>query len=215
MPLEINSAQFSRDLLNSLKSEVGRAINSSAADIQQDIQNLCASLLTNSPEYKAIASGILKEQLDIPNSDEALRDILSVVQNSIYVTPISVSTAGASLTGGLNIFILKNGIQDLIGLASGKYQGAFFEIPWLEWLLTKGDRILISQYQVNISSPAETPASSLKNGIAVMESGKGWRIPSALSGTENDNFITRTFKVGVIQNLLNDIVERRIKQRLS
>lgn len=217
--IQVDQKEINRGLVNALKTEFNRATVSAAQGIKRDLEKAVTGLLVNSPEYKSIQSGILKTEFAINNSDEVLHDILFTVKNSIAVSAVPVNIGVGSLTGGLNISILRNGIQDLISLSSGKYEGKLFDVPWLEWLLTQGDRIIIAGYNVkaDISSPADLagPKSGLKTGVDVLEQGKGWRIPTQFSGTESSNWITRTFNIQILSQYINEIVERNLKSKLS
>ena len=97
--------------------------------------------------------------------------------------------------------------------ASVNYRSKRFKtninIPWLDWLLTKGDQILISGFEFQ-------PGSNLGRSRAgrMVESPMGnWRISPEFAGTKSDNFITRAFDRNIQDKIVNT-VKKTINKRL-
>ena len=59
-------------------------------------------------------------------------------------------------------------------------------LPWLEWLTTLGDSVIVRDYEVKAGFPDRS-----RTGDKIMVKGGGWRVPPEHSGTEENNFITR------------------------
>lgn len=213
LTIKTNKTDISMGIISSTRSAINSRMHLVAQDIRRDLQKTVEDLLKNSPEYKSLSGGMLMAEFGLDNPDPALNDILTVIRNSIDVSVVPVMTIGERLTGGINVTILRNAIKDIINLSSGKYEGKLFNIPWLEWLLTQGDRIIIAGYHITYNiTPAQNKAS--RSGVAVMESGGGWRVPPQFSGTEDNNWISRTFNPAVIKSYLDSIVEKHMRRRL-
>ena len=60
-------------------------------------------------------------------------------------------------------------------------------LPWLEWLITEGDNLIISDYRFS------TRVTGRSNLPGIMVPGAGWRVPSEHSGTLEHNFLTEVF----------------------
>ena len=78
------------------------------------------------------------------------------------------------------------------------------KLPWLEWLLLRGNQIIIRNYQVRMGA---SPYS--RTNMAVMvQSKKNWRVPMEFAGTITNNWTTRALdKVDaqIIDNIINSI----------
>ena len=61
-------------------------------------------------------------------------------------------------------------------------------LPRLKWLLTLGDKIIITEFEV------EYKDGSGRSGLASMSEGGTFRVNPSFSGTEENNFITRAFQ---------------------
>lgn len=59
-------------------------------------------------------------------------------------------------------------------------------LPWLEWLLFEGGKILIKDHHV------EAITGKGRSGLAIMVPSSSWQVPSEFQGTINNNWITRT-----------------------
>ncbi len=59
-------------------------------------------------------------------------------------------------------------------------------LPWLKWLTTLGDAVIVRDYEVRAGFPDKS-----RTGDKIMVKGSGWRVPPAHSGTPENNFLTR------------------------
>jgi hypothetical protein len=82
-------------------------------------------------------------------------------------------------------------------------------LEWLRWLLTFGDRIIISEYQIHLISGKGRSG----RGIMVADDASAWRVPPRFSGTIRNNWLTRAFKENSQSFFL--IIENIIKQELQ
>jgi hypothetical protein len=86
-------------------------------------------------------------------------------------------------------------------------------IPWLDWLILQGDRIIVLGYDVDFDlTPAERARS--RTGMALMERGSGWRVPPEFSGTAESNFLTRAFDGPAVEEMVAEIVVGEIQRRI-
>jgi hypothetical protein len=205
--LKTDSTEITRGIINSLRDTINSKLHLIARDIKKDLEKLCDSLMKSSPEYKSISGGVLRTALAIDHPEEALKDILSEIRNNIDVTFKLISNNKSVWDSGININILKNGVQELLNLSTGKYQGKLFEVPWLEWLLTQGDRVIIANYPITYTLTPKQRRMA-KSGIEIMEQGGGWRIPPQFAGTVGDNWVSRTFNTAVLKQEVDAIAQR-------
>jgi hypothetical protein len=110
-----------------------------------------------------------------------------------------------TLKGGLEFNFQPSSFANLLALPAGHtiYQDG--DLHWLEWLLKRGDSIIVTNYTYN-------PSSGLgRSGLGNMIPGGAFRVPPQFSGTEDNNFITRALIGPVQEKHLADIFSRIIK----
>ena len=195
-----NDATITKLILESLQTQVQEAIFKIIPRISSDIKILVKNALLSEPEYTSLKAGTLRAEFGIPDAS-VVDQVIDVLVNTLEIDSDPIKIMRNGLSGG---FILKMIKKDDIGgviytdFASVVDDTNGYVLPWLEWLLLKGNEIIIQNYSVNyINSPRS------RSGMALMiKSDKAWRVPSNFSGTENNNWITRA-----ISKIDNDIVK--------
>jgi hypothetical protein len=165
-----------------------------------------AGQVINSDTYKALNGGELQGHFGLRPSElqEKLRSILLILAESVVVTVTPLKYA-KRITGGLEISAFSSDFGELINSDAGKVVTEKGQtLPWLDWLLTKGDRIIISDYSIHF----QNNLGRSQQAIMVESSSGFWRVPPQYAGTSNDNWITRICdeESTLIQNGLNDII---------
>jgi hypothetical protein len=166
----------------------------------------------NTPEYDDILNGKLGQELGLKDPSSALSQILETLANGVTVDFQGLKIVGSALSGAVTIGLVKDKFIELTTLSSAKYMSGINEIPWLEWLLFKGDSIIIADYGVEYKYSSK----SRSHNAFMIKNGAGWRVPPHFSGTEDNNFITRAFVDDAsTERVLGKIVEEEITNRLK
>jgi hypothetical protein len=134
------------------------------------------SLSENTPSSLRGAFGITTDAASIINSITG-----SIVDSLTF----NFNQFDKDLNGGLTINIQPETFQNLLSLPDGHviYDGG--NLHWLQWLLLKGDEIIVAGYQYN-------PSSGLgRSKLGNMITGGAFRVPPQFSGTVDNNFVTR------------------------
>lgn len=135
------------------------------------------SLLSNDTQSLAGYFGIPSERGSI------VENIVSSVVGSLSFKFIKYKDSLSR--GGFELYIQPDNFLNLLGLPQGHtvYNGG--DLHWLDWLLLRGDEIIISNYRYN-------PAKGFgRSRLGNMIKGDVFRVPPQFSGTSSDNFITR------------------------
>lgn len=179
--IEENVNSAIADLANDI---IGKNINK----ISQSIKSLIPSWINAQPEIQSLLSNdprSLAGQFGITGG--TLGIVSSIINAVVDSTEIKLLKYTKNLKGGLEIGFQPSNFVNLLSLGEGHtiYQGG--DLHWLDWLLKRGDSIIVTNYQYN-------PRTGLgRSGLGNMIPGGSFRIPPQFSGTENDNFITRSF----------------------
>jgi hypothetical protein len=201
--------QIAKLIMDELKIILDKAINKALPTISSQIKILISESLRNQPEYSSLMTGTLKAELGIADATsinsviDALIETLSVQRNAITVT-------NKGLSGGFVLTMMKS--DDLNGviyadIASVK-DASGYSLPWLEWLLLKGNEILVKNYEVSYF-----PSPYSRSGMAIMiPSSSSWRVPPQFAGTENDNWTTRA--INSVEDSVYKIIQENIEKNL-
>lgn len=186
-------------------------INESPKDIQRLIlkglsEDLNKHLINQLPLLKLfvkthIQNTILKDPLSWIVSNGKLKGdfgldfdpvpaIAQAVADSVIVDFIKLNYR---LRGGLRITVQPMDYLNLLSLPESVViteKGA--QLPWLDWLLTYGNSIIIYNFGVSYNY-----AVGRSGMMAIMVEGRPFSVDPSFSGTANDNWITRAIDTEV------------------
>jgi predicted ribosome-associated RNA-binding protein Tma20 len=144
--------------------------------------------LSDSPEILSLQSGSLK--YDFGLNFDPTQEIIYAVANSTYVYFKNFRFNKNSVTNVLSVYIQPEDFRNLLNSGSAQViTSDGVVIPWLYWLLTAGDAVVVTQYHVDYGS-----YNASRSGGAIMKPGGVFKVDSEFSGTVDDNFITRAIK---------------------
>jgi hypothetical protein len=180
-------AKIDKNVNKAIAEHLNRVITRNQTSVLTKCKNLAQNWLVSQPEIQSLISSSpdsLSGQFGIPAGSvrSVVNRIIVAVKNAI--TPKLV-LFNDKLKGGLEINFQPKGFVNLLGLPEGHviYQGG--DLHWLDWLLKRGDNIIVVNYQYN-------PISGLgRSGLGIMVPGGSFRVPPQFSGTDDNNFITR------------------------
>jgi len=201
-----SESQISQLILNQLKDIIDKLIKKTLPNTVSDIKLVVADALRNQPEYTSLMAGTLKAELGLPDSSVVDTIINSMVDSlNIEEQPIKISNKG--LSGGFKLTMIKS--DDISGLIFTDIAQVFdtkgYTLPWLEWLLLRGNDILVKEFSVKY-----TTSNRSRSGMAIMEpsDGTNWRVPAQFAGTQTNNWITRaidTIETDIYNILINNL----------
>jgi hypothetical protein len=170
-----------------LASEVNKKLTRSIRKIESAIIPLIKAALMGSPEIASLKGGILRAEFGLvfdPTSQ-----IISAVAESVN---IRIQRVNKSLNGGFVLEIQATAEQPIEGGS----------IPWLNWLLTAGDSILIANFGVEFGSYGRTGKARMSSNFAP------YKVHSSFSGTPDNNFVTRSIETVYPQ--IEDIIRKEL-----
>ena len=181
-------------VLDNLAAQGNKAFRRSAYSAIGVLRAPITAAIIRSPEITSLQGCTLAGELGLPPSLQrfAPKVIVDAVINSIGAVVVPVKRSGKTLVGGLNITCQPADFRNLLGLPISpikylsKKHKEQVSLDWLDWLLYRGDQIIVSNYRV-------VRGGHGRSGIAKMKpkGGSMWRIDPSFSGTVDDNFITR------------------------
>ena len=205
-----STADINRAILNNIKDYLEPKIHQAGSKIAEALPKLVEDALRQEPEYQSLLNGQLKAELGIGNSYDVEAVVKAISSSLEFKTqPITISSQ-TGLKGGFTINMIRaKDAGGVIGLDIAKVTTPAYSLPWLEWLLFKGNEILIKNYTVEFGS---NPNS--RSGLAIMipSSSNNWRVPPEFVGSESNNWITRAISriENSIYSLMTKIIEGEI-----
>jgi hypothetical protein len=179
--------------------------------LKNEVSEMIRIAIINSPEFESLLNGKLRGELGVPNALPILGDMLITWLNSVQVKMFRFREVGTNIVGGFSISAIQADFEDVFSIPDTQFISENdHEVPWLRWLLTAGDRVMVTTHYY------ETNARFLhrsRTGQGVMRKkhvgrgplgGPGWRVPPEFSGTEDRNWITRAI-VGRHQGIIPQV----------
>lgn len=182
--LESDSTIHKR-IKESLYADVAKVFAKAKMLIEERLKIEVAVWLSNSPELQSILSGSLRGDFGIVSPAGPVAAIIEAVSQSVEVEyyPLTKSLNGTALV----IRIQPRTLQNVLGIVPPVITEKGESLPWIDWLLKRGDDIIISDYHVVEGDRGRTGMATMKPGGSYKVS----RVNPSFSGTEDDNFITR------------------------
>ena len=180
-----NITTIQRNINMGIANYINSRISSRRSALISGVSNLIPAWINSQPEIISLQSSdtdSLAGQFGLTSSARIVTSIIESITNSVN---ISIVPFDRNLNGGLELNFQPSDFANLLSLSTGyvRYEGG--NLHWLDWLLTKGDTIIITNYQYN-------PGTGLgRSGLGNMTPGGAFRVPPQYSGTDDNNFITR------------------------
>jgi hypothetical protein len=190
MTLSIKIIDTEKEIAKNINIGISEYINNKITQqlsfMTKEIIGVIPSWVSVQPEILSLLSQdemSLAGQFGIAGgTDGIVNSIVSSIANSISIKFVKFNN---NLKGGLEFYIQPDNFSNLLGLPQGHVIYSGGDLHWLDWLLIRGDQIIISNYQYN-------PSTGLgRSGLGNMIGGNSFRVPPAFAGTKNNNFVTR------------------------
>ncbi len=195
-----SDADITNKIKKVLDAKLQQILKKTKTPLENAIRIVFGEAIKKSPTVQALIN------------DDDFRGAMGVVdpENDIeyLVKYINANVVVGLTPDGMKIFLLRPGYSEIADdpkfIITEKTREA---LPWLKWLLERGDDIIIQDYRVKRS---ESKAS--RTGLAIMVAGEGtfFRIPPQYSGTEENNFITKEGDFLLEEHVVDHIVKDEI-----
>ena len=179
-----SDSTIQKNILESLKSGIKIVMNRGKPKIESAVKAIVVKALSGSPEIRSLQSGKLR--LDFGLDIDPTTEIIYAIANSTRVKFKNFKFTKSTVSNVLSVYIQPTDMKNILGLEEAYIEtemGA--ELPWLQWLLLKGDEVIVVDFHVLYRDGAG------RSGGAIMVPKGVYKVDSQYSGTIEDNFITR------------------------
>lgn len=190
-----------RALINKALAREGEALLKKASSrIRSQVVEVVRRAIATCPEIQELSSGSLK--YDFGLTEDPSSAIVNSVANSTRVSVSKISSRGGSFRGGVKIYVQPSTFSNLLSLSAGQQAiETGGSIPWLSWMLTAGDSVIIADFGVEYETGA-----GRSGGARMDETAKPFKVNPLYSGDETNNFITRALQPALKE--ISSIVRR-------
>lgn len=197
-----SNSKIEKSILAASETEIKAIFQKAKTKIHAKIINLVVDALSKSPEIISLQLGSLK--YDFGLDSDPTQEIIYAVANSTYVYFKNFRFNKNTVTNVLSVYIQPSDFRNLLSSEFAQVVTNNGQtLPWLSWLLTAGDGIIITQYHVDYGI-----YSTSRSGGAIMKPGGVFKVDSEFSGTIDNNFITRA--IAGYESQITDIIRTSI-----
>jgi len=199
MQIKVKFNETEITLRRKIIDEFTKQFNSRAMSRIHTLRNSIALLFSetvcSSATVLSLSSGYLKGHFGLISGETKITQLKEALYNSVKVDFQPLKSNINNISGGLTITALQDGYPELTENSdfyylSGEKQ---YKIEWLKWLLLEGSNVIISDYSIRFKGSSNKAIfNDSRSGFAIMVKGGTWRVPTTYSGTESNNFITRS-----------------------
>ena len=210
MTLSVNiletDSQIARAINKALAKEINSLINKNNNKVLRELREQIRTWVLQTPEISSLLTQGLEYSLNAlfgltpGSSPSAVDAIASSVAEATSITVNKVSER--NLAGNIQFHFQPTDFGNLLGLPEGhQLSEEGIDLHWLDWLLTKGDAVIVQGYFYD-------PQGEGRSGGGTMKLGGSFRVPPEFSGTLDNNFITRVFddKQKAIESILAKVM---------
>ncbi len=187
-----SNGELSQLILKEIIIELNKGFKSITSQTEGELRQFTRALMLNSEFLKdvnAVGGGLRGEfGVRLEDTTDVVNNISNLISQDTYLLFTPISLFGNTIQGGWTLAMGK----DLFASVKSSSAGVTItekneKIPWLEWSLEEGNKIIIGAFRVKFRTGYG------RSGLAIMVPDKiiGWRIPPAFAGTDYDNWITR------------------------
>jgi len=202
MDIVESNAQIEKLVLAELQQHFTSVWLRASFAIERRIKEVYIAAIKSQPEYDSLLRGRLRGEFGLTDVTGKLNEILDVWSKNIKMQYFKKT---------FKIQAIDADFGNVLGLAAASQATEKGKsLAWLEWLLLRGDEVIIREYTVAFNVHED---SNSRTGMATMtrsKSGK-WSVPAQYSGTAQNNWITRaidSIPEETIENLVFDEIEK-------
>ena len=183
-----NDGEISKKILNALTKEVNKSLKKvSSRKMLAPLQKIIGDSLAKSDEIASLSSGQLRYDFGIPAGIDVVTPIISAVVGGIFIQSSPVKLVGGQFKGSVQFHMQPTDMSNLLSLPQGMItseKGA--SLPWLQWLLTLGDQIIVADFGVVYGT-----GLGRSGGGQMASAARPFKVNSRFSGTIDNNFVTK------------------------
>jgi hypothetical protein len=214
-----SNREIAKQVMRRIAIRADKAMKAMAIGGRSVLKSVVQQAILDTDEMESLRGGKLQGQLGLYPSlaTNVPQDIAEAVADSIELIARKTFVKGSvGLQGGLSISIQPTDFSNIANMpdSSIKYYSKRYNrivtLDWLDWLLKRGQEIIVSDYIVEYGGHGRSGQAKMKRST-----GSVWRVDSAYSGTVDDNFISRALNDPSVRNNMLKVLNQLMNQYFS
>ena len=165
-----NSRQIESKINKALKKEVDFATLRTGIRVVGPVKKLVRNALLAQPEVVSLDGKRLAGEFGLPNGGSRINNIIQVWLNNIQFKSKKTTIRSGKINNTLQLTMIRSDYSDVLTLPDASITTEKGQIlPWLEWLLRFGDRVIIRDFDVSFQRGR---LGRSRSGLAVMVKGR-------------------------------------------
>lgn len=198
---------FDKRVMTDIARELNAHLRKNISKIKKTVGPMIAEAVRASNEVQSILHGNLSAELGFVSPPTIEKQIYDAIKKSVQIEFTPFKYNGTILVGDFRIVAIHDDFSDIIAtVPNATYQSNGHNIDWLKWLLFDGNNIIVAEYQITYN-PFKVTKSRSRRAIMEPDTRSSYRIPAKWSGTQFDNFITRSIDSDLERNI-KSVVEK-------
>tara|TARA_Y100001938_G_C8087156_1_gene432755 strand:+ start:501 stop:1109 length:609 start_codon:yes stop_codon:yes gene_type:complete len=194
-----SDAIINEKIFTSLAKALNKSLPKAASAVENKLRPIIKDALLDSPEINSLSNGSLR--LEFGLTSDPTSAIVDAIVSTIKVKATKVNT---KLQGGFTLVMQPTNFSNLLSLPVAEQPiESGGSIPWLYWLLTLGDAVIIADFGVEFGGGRGRTGGAIMTPV-----NSPYKVDSRFSGTQDDNFITRA--VGRVSSQVREIILKAI-----
>lgn len=189
MKLLDSLAKFSQTIKSAFIEEWNKKAPTRIQTAQKNVREFANDFFKKTDTYRSLTQGGgLQGSFGFPSGEEDViaNWFIDTITNNLQIKSDLFRLNPGNIVGSVRLIIPYTVYDKLLNGLYSKIQIEGSQLYWTDWLLRRGDEIIIHDYHVVFEEREG------RTGYAIMGKGGNWKVPAKYSGTINDNFITRT-----------------------
>jgi len=189
---DLDEKLLEQEIVKQISGKINSILSGMKNDgiVKAQLDDFIDRQVKNSKEFSSIIHGELKSVFGLSNPEFVVTSIISQIKKNLSIEIELSKVINRTITAGITVGILRDDFQDLLSTDFASYRSKGGDVNWLEWLLVRGDEIILSNY--TIESNLFGTESRTGNTLMV-KSNKGFRVPPEYAGNVHNNWLTRCF----------------------
>lgn len=197
-----------------LHTQITKLYDRAIKNTTKRVKKIVKQEIKNSPEYNEFISDTVFHQLGIPDILDRVDVIIDKIVEGIEVVGDinpRVDLKRGIIKASVEIRILDLSYRKILSLPEAKFITEKSEVlQWLGWLLFFGDAPVVLEY---FYFDEDSPGSRTGHGFMGQANSGVWSVPPEISGTQNNNWLTRSLDSlegeleGIIKEEFADLIK--------
>lgn len=205
--LQIDKNEFKKNFFAVLVPELNKYLVCVISKVRPEISNIIRHAILDSPEVQSLFGGKLQAELGVIDPQNKMLSIVDILASNSNLIFSPAKVTNNYIRANIELHYVKSDYSDILSQPESFQVTANGSVlNWLEWLLLKGDEVIVFGWDVGID-----PLNLSRTGLGrIMYKGRArnWSVPPEFAGSQFDNFITRSLEN--IQQKVEDAFNRAI-----